>query len=216
MSMFKRLLVVGALAGAAPVVGVTQFVQAAEPAASVKITDEQLGQMITAIGLTPDKKEQRFDFAFRAQMEDQQWELSMSAVLSNDKNSVWVMAWLDELPKASADVPRSALLRLLSQNDALGDGKFFAYIPANRRFVMQRTIPNDNLTSAQLRVILQDLGTSVVETYPVWSVTNWNGSGIPAAPTGQTTAPPVTSAPGAPPVSQTAANETEFAQPVRR
>lgn len=209
MSMFKRMLVLGALAGAAPVVTPLPLVQAAEPAAPVRLSDEQLGQMISAIGLTPDKKEQRYDFAFRAQMEDQQWELSMSAVLSHDKNSVWIMAWLDELPKASADVPRTALLRLLSQNDALGGGKFFAYIPANRRFVMQRTIPNENLTSAQLRLALQDLGSSVVETYPIWNVGNWNAGGVPAAPTGEQATP-------AAGTSQSATNDSKFEAPVRR
>ncbi|WP_437204853.1 type III secretion system chaperone [Planctomicrobium sp. SH664] len=209
MKVFKRLLVIGALAGAAPLMVPTESVLAAEPADATRITDDQLGQMISALGLTPDKKDQRYDFAFRAQMEDQQWELSMSAVLSHDKGSVWIMAWLDELPKASADVPRTALLRLLSQNDQLGSGKFFAYIPANRRFVMQRTIPNENLTSAQLRIALQDLGTSVVETYPIWSVSNWNGS-VPAAPGAQTQSE------GVAPASQSAANESKFEQPVRR
>jgi hypothetical protein len=133
----------------------------------------------------------------------------MSAILSHDGGSVWIMAWLDELPKASADVPRSALLRLLAQNDQLGDGKFFAYIPNNRRFVLQRTVPNADLTSAQLRVYLQDLGASVVETYPIWSVANWNPTGTPAAPLGQ--APSIEAA-GA----QSVSNESKFEQPVRR
>ena len=84
------------------------------------------------------------------------------------------MAWLDELPKSSSEVPRNALLRLLARNDKLGNGKFFAYIAANRRFVMQRIVPNQNMTTANFRDILKDLGQSVVETYPEWAVSNWN------------------------------------------
>jgi hypothetical protein len=209
--MFNRMLLVGALAGAAPLAYVPCHAQAQEPATATRITEDQLGQMIAALGLQPDKKLQRFDFAFQAQLEDQQWELSMSAVLSQDGASLWIMAWLDELPKASADVPRTALLRLLAQNDQLGDGKFFAYIPNNRRFVLQRSIPNDNMTSAKLRLFLQDLGSSVVETYPIWSVSNWNPTGTPNAPGGAIPAPSDNAA-----ISPSATNDSKFEQPVRR
>jgi hypothetical protein len=205
----KRVLLLGALAGLAQSLPVVQIAQAQGQASPVRANEEQLGQLLSSLGLQPEKKQQRYDFAFQADMEGQKWELSMSAILSHDGGSVWIMAWLDELPKASADVPRSALLRLLAQNDQLGDGKFFAYIPNNRRFVLQRTVPNADLTSAQLRVYLQDLGASVVETYPIWSVANWNPTGTPAAPLGQ--APSIEAA-GA----QSVSNESKFEQPVRR
>ena len=81
----------------------------------------------------------------------------MSAVLSQDGTSIWLMAWLDECPKAAAEVPRTALLRLLAENDKLGGGKFFAYIPSNRRFVLQQVVPNEHMTAAKFKVILQDL-----------------------------------------------------------
>jgi hypothetical protein len=138
-----------------------------------QLSEEQLGQMIAAIGIKPEKQQQRYDFAFKAKMGDQEWELSMSSVLSQDGKTIWVMAWLDKLPEAAANVPRSALLRLLAENDQIGNGKFFAYIPANRMFVMQKVVPNENMTSAKFKVILQDLGTSVVETHDVWHVANW-------------------------------------------
>jgi hypothetical protein len=83
------------------------------------------------------------------------------------------MAWLDQCPKSAADCPRMALLRLLAKNDTLGNGKFFAFIPSNSRFVLQRVVPNENMTTAKFHEILQDLGASVVETYPYWSVSNW-------------------------------------------
>jgi hypothetical protein len=147
-----------------------------------KLSEEQLGQLITSIGLKPNKVEQRYDFAFAAKMEgEEEWQLSMSAILSQDQEWVWVMAWLDELPATAADIPRTALLRLLAENDRLGNGKFFAYIPANRRFVLQLAIPNEGLTQDKLKTIMQDLGTSVVETYPQWSVANWKQLENPAA-----------------------------------
>jgi len=149
---------------------------AAAPAATAakgKLTDQSLGLLLKAMGIDAKASEQRYDFAFKATIEDAEWELSMSAVLSQDGTSIWIMAWLDELPKSAADVPRTALLRLLSDNDKLGKGKFFAYIAANRRFVLQRVIPNENMSAASFRAALDDLGQSVVSTHAHWSVANW-------------------------------------------
>ena len=146
----------------------------AKPAVKGKLTDQSLGTLLKAMGLEAKVEEKRYDFAFKATIENEEWDLSMSSVLSQDSSSVWVMAWLDELPKSAADVPRTALLRLLSDNDKLGKGKFFAYIPANRRFVLQRVIPNENITSEHFRAVLDDLGQAVVGTHPHWKVENWS------------------------------------------
>jgi hypothetical protein len=152
-----------------------------------QLTEDQLGEMIGALGIKPEKQEQRFDFAFKAKMGEEEWELSMSSVLSQDGKTIWVMAWLDPLPESANAVPRNALLRMLAQNDQIGNGKFFAYIPSNRRFVMQKVVPNENMTSAKFKVTLQDLGTSVVETHSIWSVNNW--SETPAGAAANTAAP---------------------------
>ena len=152
----------------------------------IRLDEKQLGETIEALGIKTTKQQQRYDFAFEAPLEDEKWQLSLSAVLSQDGDAVWVMAWLDELPKDAAQVPRTALLRLLAINDELGNGKFFAYVPKSRRFVLQRIIPNENLTSAQFREVLQDLGTSVVETYEVWSVAKWNAPAKDATEPGKT------------------------------
>ncbi len=211
MKMFKRMLLVGALAAAGTMVSPATPAMAQDQAGS-QVNADQLGQMVSALGLNPAQKESRFDFTFQAHVNDQDWALSMSAALSQDGSAIWIIAWLDELPKNSNDVPRTALLRLLAQNDQLGDGKFFAYIPSNRRFVMQRSVPNSGLTSARLRLLLQDLGTSVVEAYPVWATVNWNPTGIPAAPA-NTASPPIGTN-GAP--VQSVINDSKFEQPVRR
>ncbi len=138
-----------------------------------QLTEGQLGGLLQAMGLRPKKEVKRYDFAFKAIYKGEEWELSMSTVLSQNGQSVWVMAWLDELPKSAADVPRTALLRLLADNDRLGQGKFFAYVASNRRFVLQRVVDNQNITTARFRDILKALGSSVVQTYPHWSVANW-------------------------------------------
>jgi len=175
-----------------------------------QLTDESLGNLLRAMGLKPKQQEKRYDFRFKAILDDNEWELSMSAVLSQNKKSIWVMAWLDELPKSAANVPRTALLRLLAANDRMGKGKFFAYIASNRRFVLQRVIPNENMTTAAFRDVLKDLGTTVVMTYPYWSVANWKNGG------GNSSAAQNTGAAGSKkPAERTTRRDSKFS-PVRR
>jgi len=190
----------------------TAAAPAALPAGGV--SEEQLGQLVAALGIKPEKQQQRYDFAFRANLDEQEWTLSMSTVLSTDQQSIWIMAWLDELPKNATDVPRNALLRMLATNDAMGNGKFFAYIPNNRRFVLQRSIPNEGMTQAKFRQLLQDLGGTVVETYPVWSVSSWNATGAAGASVAQPSNPATATQPGG--VTRSAANDPKNTGPVQR
>lgn len=138
-----------------------------------KLNETSLGTSLSQAGLQPNKVDKRYDFAFKAIYKGEEWKLSMSAVLSQNEETVWVMAWLDQIPSTSTDVPRMSLLRLLAANDRLGNGKFFAYIPTNKRFVLQRVVANKNLNAESLRDVLKDLGTTVIEEYPTWSVAEW-------------------------------------------
>jgi len=175
-----------------------------------QISESELGEMLAAIGLKPTKTEQRYDFAFKTSYRGEEWKFSMSAVLSRNGQSVWIMAWLDQIPASASEVPRTALLRLLAANDKLGEGKFFAYIPSNKRFVMQRVVANRDMTNRKLMELLQDLAAGVAEEYPTWSVTNWapkndqsvaegeatgSGRAVPSNPTAASrTAPPAAKA----------------------
>ncbi|MCA9036668.1 MAG: hypothetical protein KDA91_16145 [Planctomycetaceae bacterium] len=142
------------------------------PAAG-QLSESDLGNLLAAIGLQPTKTEQRYDFAFKTSYRGEEWKFSMSAVLSRDGESLWVMAWLDQVPSTASEVPRTALLRLLAANDRLGGGKFFAYIPTNKRFVLQRVVKNEDMSSKRMMEILQDLASSVADEYPTWAVANW-------------------------------------------
>jgi len=147
-----------------------------------QISEAELGEMLAAIGLKPTKTEQRYDFAFKTSYRGEEWKFSMSAVLSRNGQSVWIMAWLDQIPTTSSEVPRTALLRLLAANDRLGEGKFFAYIPTNKRFVMQRVVANRDMTNKKMMEMLQDLASSVADEYPTWAVTNWTPKAEQADP----------------------------------
>ncbi|NQV26513.1 MAG: twin-arginine translocation signal domain-containing protein [Rhodopirellula sp.] len=179
MELSRRGFIAAGAAAAASVA--PAVVNAADSAVVEKpkageLNNELLGTLLKAMGLKPDKVEERYDFIFRSIHDREEWDLSMTAVMSADNSSIWVMAWLDDLPKSAADVPRSALLRLLAANDRLGKGKFFAYVASNRRFVLQRVVPNQNVSTRMFADVLKDLGASVVESYPQWSTAAWSSS----------------------------------------
>ncbi len=172
------------LAGTAVLAGLAgkKEIQAADKGV---LTEKELGNMLESMGIKAKKEEKRYDFSFKAQYKGEEWNLTMSTVLSQNGKSIWVMAWLDKLPTSARDVPRTALLRLLAQNDRLGKGKFFAYIPSNKRFVLQRNVPNENMTTKEFLRVLSDLGGSVVETFPHWSVSGWKSGSSSAVAGGR-------------------------------
>jgi hypothetical protein len=136
------------------------------------ISLEALGAMLEAMGFKPQKFETSFNFTFPFKAEAE-WNMTMAATMTTDELGIWLTAYLSDMPQTSADVPRTALLKLLAQNDELGDGIFFAYIPKVRKIVLERMIPNEAITSASFKESIRELATRVVETQPLWTVSEW-------------------------------------------
>jgi hypothetical protein len=132
---------------------------------------DELGNLLKALGLKTTREKSQYNFTFPVELE-QEWNMTMSAVLSADENSIWIMAWLNELPKSAADVPRTALLRLLAENDKMGKA-FFAYMPSTKRFVLERVIENENITTASFKENMLDLARFVIDTQQYWTVSEW-------------------------------------------
>lgn len=188
MNLNRRDLILSGLTAGTLLGGSALFAQEGKTTLE-KLSEEQLGLLLEAMGLKPKKTDKRYDFAFRTALDGDEWNFTMSAVLSKDESSIWVMAWLDSLPRSAADVPRTALLRLLAENDRLGNGKFFAYVASNRRFVLQQVVDNREMNTAKFAGILKDIGRSVKDTYPFWKVENWTSGGEVEANDGDKTAP---------------------------
>ncbi|MBQ18987.1 MAG: hypothetical protein CMJ65_17915 [Planctomycetaceae bacterium] len=162
------------------------WTDAADVSRTGAVTTEGLGRMLRSLGVTPRSAGTRFDFDFKSRQGEQEWDFSMSVVLSQDGQTIWLMAWLEEMPKMASRVPAAALLRLLSENDRLGNGKFFAYDRRNRRFLMQRVLSNRGISSAVLAAALKDVAGGVMNSYPAWSVAKWK----PGATVRQSSVPP--------------------------
>ena len=152
------------------------------------IDSEGLGRMLRSLGVKPRAAGSRYDFEFHSKQGGQEWDFAMSAVISQNGGTIWVMAWLEEMPAKASKVPAAALLRMLSENDRLGNGKFFAYDRRNRRFLMQRVVQNQRITSTSLRGIFEDVAKGVMGSHSIWSVARWNKkpparqSAVPPAP----------------------------------
>ena len=136
---------------------------------------EALGNLLDAMGLKPAKFETSFNFTFPFKAEIE-WNMAMTATMSADDQGIWITAWLAELPQSAAEVPRTALLRLLAQNDELGGGIFFAYISKVRKIVLECMVANEDITSASFKEDIRDLATKVSETQPFWNVAEWKQS----------------------------------------
>jgi len=151
---------------------------------STQLTVEALGTMLEAMGLKPNKFESSFNFTFpfKAKTEgdkadkDVEWNMTMAATMSTDEQGIWLTAFLAELPQTAADVPRTALLRLLAQNDELGEGIFFAYIPKVKKIVLECFIANEDISSALFKECLTDLASRVAATQQYWNVADWKQS----------------------------------------
>ncbi len=176
-SISRRQLLSTGLAAVGGSVAATALAAAEEkaPAAGSALTLDGLGKLLSAMGLKVTKEKSQYNFTFPAKL-DVEWNMTMSAVLSTDEESIWLMAWLNELPKSAADVPRTALLRLLAENDKMGKA-FFAYMPSTRRFVLERVIDNEDITTESIKEDILELARYVIDTQSVWSVSEWKQSG---------------------------------------
>src|SRR5215471_14813965 len=154
------------------------------PATKGKLTLEGLGKLLAAMGLKATKEKSQYNFTFPAKL-DEEWNMTMSAVLSTDEESIWIMAWLNELPKSAADVPRTALLRLLAENDKMGKA-FFAYMPSTKRFVLERVIDNEDITTESIKEDILELARFVIDTQAYWSVAEWKQAGSGASESAKT------------------------------
>ncbi len=150
-----------------PVAGKTEPPTTSNKALNFK----QLGAMISQMGLEPYRIQSRYDFQYRAKLDGQEIELSLSAVLREDDSLIRVRAWLDPLPAGT--IPGGPLLDMLSRNEEMNRGLRFAYSKQTGRFLLEKTVPNKEITPELLATIFQDVSLSVTENWSVWSTSSW-------------------------------------------
>ncbi len=147
-----------------------------------KIRFAWLGQTLRAAGFEPTKASLRYDFRFSHQYDGQPWQFTMSAVLSQDGETLWLLAWLGTVPEDTQAVNAQQLLQLLALNDKIAPRRFFAYLPTYKRLVLEQPISlqNRRLDGKTLRQYVIDFGKVVASTYPHWSLEEAAGSLVQA------------------------------------
>ncbi len=151
-----------------PTAGKTGFPTASKNALNFK----QLGEMITQMGLEPYRVQSRYDFQYLAEFEGQEIELSLSAVLRENDSLLRIRAWLDPLPAGT--IPGAPLLEMLSRNEEMNRGLRFGYSKQTGRFLLEKTVPNTQITPELLTTIFRDVSLSVTENWSVWSTDSWD------------------------------------------
>lgn len=136
---------------------------------------DQLGAMIREMGLEPYRVQSRYDLQYLTEVNGQEIELSLSAVLRENNSLVRIRAWLDPLPAGA--VPGEPLLEMLARNEEMHRGLRFAYSKQMGRFLLEKTVPNNGLTPQLLTGIFQDVSQGVTENWSVWSTSNWKNRG---------------------------------------
>lgn len=132
---------------------------------------EDLGRMLHTMSMEPTRVQARYDFLYHAKFDGQEMELFFSILLGKDGSDVRVKAWLDPLPERT--VSQEPLLEMLSRNEGLNQGLRFSYSRQMNRFLLEKTVLNQNITPELLGSIFQDVSLHVAENWETWSTSQW-------------------------------------------
>ena len=111
------LFVLGALA--------VDWSDAADRSTSTGVIDsEGLGRMLRSVGVKPRAAGSRYDFEFHSKQGGQEWDFAMSAVISQNGGTIWVMAWREEMLQHAQTV--SDARTLLADERQVGEASTFS------------------------------------------------------------------------------------------
>lgn len=178
----KRTVISSVLTGLLCLTGSTGLTRAADlplgvppgPAMTVPqgavgatLTAESLGTMLSSMGYPFQKTSSG---AYRVD-------------LSRAGRNFWVDVWVssDQRIIASAPltaeltpdrIPASVFLKLLEQNDYLGNARFF-YAPDAKRIYLVTDLDNSQVTATRLRAMLEHWVEAAVASVSAWDASQW-------------------------------------------
>lgn len=141
-------------------------------AAGQVLTPESLGTLLREdMGLDASPFENRHDFLYKADLQNQELELFFSVALSTDQKQLRVRAWLDPLPEGM--ISEEPLLKLLNRNAELTAGLHYAYSREGRRFLIEAVLKNDQMTAEKLKTALNEVSMEVATSWGLWATSEW-------------------------------------------
>lgn len=131
------------------------------------ITDAQLGEMLTNLGMEPKPGTYKSGAQYYdVKVVTKDYDLNVRLGLSPNKRSIWLMAYLGDLP---ANVPVERLKGLLEAINSK-TGKMQFRLTGNQ-LKADQPLDNVGVTPARLRRELDDFGAALQETGHLWDNT---------------------------------------------
>lgn len=142
---------------------------AKKPAAAApgSVTSANLGATLKGLGLATVSQEGYQ----RLRVEEERFSYLIDLRFSDSGEWLVCMAHLSPVPDLSK-VPAAPFLALLSTNDNLL-GMSFSYNRTTAQIMLNETIPGKALTPTSLRVHLERLRATVLQTQGLWDATKW-------------------------------------------
>src|SRR5262245_27606882 len=94
------------------------------------------------------------------------WNIQLS--FSSDNSTLWVMQFLNKIADP-AKAPSGKVLTLMPNNGTWG---YFAYFSQSQFLVIERDVPNNGITPAQLRKVISNIAALMTETQSLWYAEN--------------------------------------------
>ena len=151
-----------------------------------KITVEQLGEMLEAMGYTivePIRNKDNQTIGYRIEVKAGTWTIRPRMILDN--TTVWALMGLEKMPDPN-NPPVANLLKLLAANSKTGPAYFTLY-ENGTALGLELPVPNHYVTPAVLRKQVEQLCEAFVSTEDLWDTSKWPkpGASVSAAPPGK-------------------------------
>jgi len=166
----------------APTAPANTFVARPTPAAAnVRVTPEQLSQMLANMGYEVEAKTNEKGQSYNVlKVSRNGWTYNPTVSLSPDRTMLWISSPCADVPaNAIGSAPADKLMALLQKNAEFGPG-YFNYKPAAGKIYYSVPSANVNLTPKELRQKLEQFCDDIRATEELWSPAKWAAT-TPAA-----------------------------------
>jgi hypothetical protein len=148
---------------------------AASSEASFPLTKGNLGDILTNMGLRPERLNEK---RYRMVIDRGGIKFSITASISNDGSEVWLNTYVAEVADI-AKLPPSVMDKLLKASNDYGPSHFTFVAgekPEARSLYLHRALDNHGLNPAAIREAIDSLASDVVSTQPLWDSSKWPAS----------------------------------------
>jgi hypothetical protein len=143
-------------------------------AAPGALSPEGLGDLLRDLGYEPKDISEKKTGVWQITTDRNEWKLYIAISLSGNGKLLWFSVRFAALADPDS-APASAWLKLLELSEAYSP-THFSYDSGTKRIEVARPVPNERITSAELRKQLDSFDSTVRKTEPFWKSANFRAS----------------------------------------